>query len=96
VGHFGFNTEYQNRLLVFGPGAAAELTRAFTLPADASSRVLVRKNNAESHIDVHPGDTFSLFLDGLVAAINRGQWETYEQALLQDAALLRRLIDAAD
>lgn len=96
VGHYGFNTEYQNRLLVFGPGAAAELQRAFTLPPDTGNQITVRRNNVESVVKIAPADSFGLFLSGVVAAIGRRDWTAYEQALLQDAALVRRLIDAAN
>jgi predicted dehydrogenase len=91
AGHFGFDTEYQNRLIAFGPGAAAELNRAFTLPPDTASRVAVRRNNVESELPVAPADSFALFLSAVVAAIGRGRWDEFTAALLEDAALLARL-----
>jgi NDP-hexose-3-ketoreductase len=91
AGHFGFDTEYQNRLIAFGPGAAAELNRAFTLPPDAANRVMLRRNNVESELPVAPADSFALFLSAVVAAIGRGRWDEFTAALLDDAALLARL-----
>lgn len=91
TGHFGFDTEYLNRLLAFGPGVAGELNRAFTLPPEATNRVVVRKNNLESEIAVAPADTFALFLGDVVGAIRAGDWNRFVQALLEDAELLARL-----
>jgi predicted dehydrogenase len=91
AGHFGFDTEYQNRLIAFGPGAAAELDRAFTLPPDAANRLTLRRDNAQSELAVAPADSFTLFLSAVVAAIGRGRWDEFTAALLEDAALLARL-----
>jgi NDP-hexose-3-ketoreductase len=95
VGHFGFNTEYQNRLLLFGPDGAAELQPAFTVPPDAAARVALRRNNAELFVDVPAADVFAIFLAGVVSAIGRGDWPVYSDILLQDASLLERVIQAA-
>lgn len=96
AGHFGFDTEYQNRLIAFGPGAAAELNRAFTLPPDAANRVMVRRHNVESELPVAPADSFALFLSAVVAAIGRGRWDEFTGALLEDAALLARLRSSSE
>ena len=91
AGHFGFDTEYQNRLIAFGPGVAADLSRAFTLPPDAANTIRVRRNNAESEVAVAPADAFALFLAAVAAAIERGRWDDFTAALLEDAALLAQL-----
>jgi len=91
AGHFGFDTEYQNRLIAFGAGVAADLNRAFTLPPDAANTIKVRRNNVESEVPVAAADSFALFLAAVVAAIERGRWEEFTAALLEDAALLAQL-----
>jgi len=91
VGHFGFDTEYQNRLIAFGPGVAADLNRAFTLPPDAGNKLVLRRNNAESEVSIAPADSFAAFLRAVLDAIRRGAWEDLTRALLDDAELLARL-----
>ena len=44
---------------------------------------------------VAPGDAFALFLEAFVDAMGRRDFEAFERALLDDAALLARLRDAA-
>src|SRR5207245_10350543 len=87
VGHFGFDTEYQNRLIAFGPGIAAEMQRAFTLPSDAPGRIAVRCNNVERMVDVPAADAFRNFLHAVVQAIGSGDRDSFTQALVADAAL---------
>jgi len=91
VGHFGFDTEYQNRLLAFGPGIAAEMQRAFTLPPDAPGRVAVRRNNVESVVDVPAADAFRNFLYTVVQAIEGGDTGRFTQDLIADATLRSEL-----
>lgn len=91
VGHFGFDTEYQNRLLAFGPGIAAEIQRAFTLPPDAPGLVAVRRNNAESLVDVPAADAFRNFLHAVMQSIEDGASGRFGQALIADAALRSEL-----
>jgi predicted dehydrogenase len=95
VGHFGFDTEYQNRLLTFGPSLAVEINRAFTLPADSEGRLCVRRNNIESEIKIPPADAFEEFLRAVLEAIARKEWSTFSSALLADAQLLADLREAA-
>jgi dTDP-3,4-didehydro-2,6-dideoxy-alpha-D-glucose 3-reductase len=91
VGHFGFDTEYQNRLIAFGPGVAADLNRAFTLPPDAANKFRLRRNNVESEVSVAPTDSFAAFLRVVLDAIEHDAWDGLTRALLDDAALLARL-----
>lgn len=91
AGHFGFDTEYQNRIVALGQQAAVELNRAFTLPPNAANTIAVRRNNVESEVPVVPADSFALFLSAVVEAINHNAWNQFAAALLQDAALLAQV-----
>lgn len=91
VGHFGFDTEYQNRLLVLGPGVSAELDRAFTLPPDAGNLLRLRQNNAARGLPIEPADSFARFLAAALSAIDNGKWDAFPEALLADAELLAAL-----
>ena len=91
VGHFGFDTEYQNRLQALGPGLSVEVQRAFTLPTDTPGRLVMRRNNIESELEIAPSDAFANFLRSVVDAIKRNSWESYISALMADAELLAEL-----
>lgn len=95
TGHFGFDTEYQNRLLVFGAGLAVDVNRAFTLPPDAAGRLALRAKNAESVADVAPADAFKEFLHSVFAAIDAADFDPLRAALAADAQLLSNLRHAA-
>lgn len=95
VGCFGFDTEYQNRLLALGAGVSVDINRVFTLPADVPGRLVVRRHNLEHEIEVAPADAFRMFLQSVVNAIERGSWETFSAALQADAQLVWELRKAA-
>ena len=91
VGHFGFDTEYQNRLHALGPGLSVELQRAFTLPSDTPGRLTMRRNNIESELEIAPSDAFANFLRSVVDAIAIGSWGSFTSAFMADAELLAEL-----
>lgn len=95
AGCFGFDTEYQNRLLVLGSGVSVDISRIFTLPADVPGRLVVRHHNVESELAVAPADAFRIFLQCVVCAIERGDWKTFGAALQADAQLVSELRRAA-
>jgi len=91
VGHFGFDTEYQNRLLAFGPELAVELQRAFTLPADVPAQLATRRKNKEAIEKIGPSDMFANFLQAVIAAIEAENWDSFGSALINDAQLVDQL-----
>lgn len=91
IGHFGFDTEYQNRLNLLGPGIAVEMNRSFTLPPDQSNRLVVRTNNIETDLVVPAADSFTIFVGKVIEAIKQGQCDSFVDALLADAELLAQL-----
>lgn len=95
VGHFGFDTEYQNRLNLLGPSIAIEINRSFTLPPDQPNNLMVRKKNLDSELVVPAADAFTIFLRKVTAAIKEGKWEEFSEALLADAELLSHLRQAS-
>jgi dTDP-3,4-didehydro-2,6-dideoxy-alpha-D-glucose 3-reductase len=94
-GHFGFDTAYNNRLLAFGPGASAELPRAYTMPADEPAGVLLRRPRGEERLEIAPADMFRNFLVEVLDAIESADSGPFFQALLADAAVVEALRGAA-
>lgn len=91
VGHFGFDTEYQNHLILLGSGVAVDMNRAFTLPADQANSIVVRRSNSQEEITVPAADAFAIFLGEVLDSIAKGDWSRFEHDLLEDAELLGEL-----
>ncbi len=85
TGHFGFETEYQNRMSLFGPGFSATMDRVFTPPPDWKAPLSLRRNNKEELLVPPAADCFGLFFQRLTRAIVSKNWEEFAGALLADA-----------
>jgi predicted dehydrogenase len=85
-GHFSFEGEYQNRLLIVGRSGSVLTERVFSPPADHRMEWRRRIRNAESVVTSEAADTFALFLDAVTAAVASGDHESFHRDLLADAA----------
>ena len=95
TGHFGFVTAYQNRLSVIMRSRTVDADRLFTTPPDLACTLRVREGYKDRTVAVAPGDAFALFIEGFIDAVGRRDFETFERPLLDDAALVARLRQAA-
>ena len=84
-GHFSFEGEYQNRLLVVGRSGSALIERVFTPPADHPVEWRRRVRNVEDVVTFEPADTFANFLEAVTSAIAGGDHERFHRDLLSDA-----------
>jgi dTDP-3,4-didehydro-2,6-dideoxy-alpha-D-glucose 3-reductase len=84
-GHFSFEGEYQNRLLVVGRSGSALMERVFTPPADHPVEWRRRVRNVEDVVTFEPADTFANFLEAVTSAIAGGDHERFHRDLLSDA-----------
>ena len=91
TGHFGFGTEYQNWLTVFGENLSVTLRRAFTTSLDAPALVDVQSGGALRGLEVPPADPFAVFLSAVFQAIQDNRLEAFAGSLGSDATLLERL-----
>ena len=90
VGHFGFNTEYKNALSLLSSSVSVDIDRAFTMPAETSSTLRVKRKNEPAMIVVNPGDSFALFLAKVLRSMHDGSYDVWSEALWQDAEVLHR------
>lgn len=95
IGHYGFVTTYLNRLLLLTPSRVIDVDRVFTTPPATASVIHVRENDQDRTVHNAPADSFVLFLDAFIDAIERDDFATFEHAILEDARLTQRLRDAA-
>jgi len=84
-GHFSFEGEYQNRLLVVGRSGSVLIERVFTPPADHQMEWRRRARNVDDVVTFEPADTFARFLAAVTSAIGGGDHESFHRDLLSDA-----------
>src|SRR6185437_901521 len=84
-GHFSFEGEYQNRLLVVGRSGSVMIERVFTPPADFRMEWRRRVRNTEDVQTFEPADTFQRFLEAVMLAVETGDHERFYDDLSSDA-----------
>jgi dTDP-3,4-didehydro-2,6-dideoxy-alpha-D-glucose 3-reductase len=83
-GHFSFEGEYQNRLLVVGRSGSVLIERVFTPPAEHQMEWRRRVRNVDDVVTFEPADTFARFLAAVTSAISGGDHESFHRDLLSD------------
>jgi NDP-hexose-3-ketoreductase len=84
-GHYSFEGEYQNRLLIVGRSGSVIVERVFTPPADYQTEWRRRVRNVESVVTFEAADTFARFLEAVASGIAGGDHERFHRDLLSDA-----------
>jgi predicted dehydrogenase len=84
-GHFSFEGEYQNRLLIVGSSGSVLTERIFTPPAHHRPEWRRRIRNTESVVTAEAADTFACFLEAVTNAVAAGDFEGFYRDLLADA-----------
>lgn len=93
VGHFGFNTEYINRINILGSNFYIDLDRVFTVPDSIKNVIKLRSNNNYSEIDVEKGNTFQLYLNYIGDCLENNSFEKLYQDLYDDAFSRNLILD---
>jgi NDP-hexose-3-ketoreductase len=93
-GHFSFNGEYQNRLLIVARSGSVIIERVFSPPADHQMEWRRRLRNVESVVTFEIADTFARFLESVTRAIANGDHEGFHRDLLSDAECRARIAEA--
>ncbi|QAU45931.1 Gfo/Idh/MocA family protein [Bradyrhizobium guangzhouense] len=93
-GHYSFEGEYQNRLLVVARSGSAMIERVFSPPADFRLELRHRVRNNENVEVIEPADTFANFLTSVTDAIDGGDHEIFYSDLLMDAECRDRIAAA--
>ncbi len=69
VGHFGFDTEYRNELLLLGEDVSVSFQRAFTIPPELENRLEIRVRDEETIGTAPAADPFAFFLERFVTSL---------------------------
>ncbi len=95
-GHFSFEGEYQNRLLIVARSGSVMVERVFSPPADHRMEWRRRIRNVETAETFEASDTFARFLDVATRAISSGDHDRLHRDLLADAECRARIADALE
>ncbi len=95
-GHFSFEGEYQNRLLIVGRSGSVLTERVFSVPADHRMEWRRRIRNAESVVTSEAADTFAKFLEAVTGALAGGDYEGFYRDLLADAECRAMIANALE
>jgi predicted dehydrogenase len=93
-GHFSFEGEYQNRLLIVARSGSVIIERVFSPPADHRMELRRRVRNADSIVTSEVADTFARFLESVTRAVANGGHEGFHRDLLSDAECRARIAEA--
>ena len=95
-GHFSFEGEYQNRLLIAAQSGSVMIERVFSPPADFRIEWRQRIRNVETLVTFEAADIFARFLDAATRAILSGDHEPLYRDLLTDAQCRAWIADALE
>lgn len=96
IGHFGFNTEYINRVHLMGTRLNVSLDRVFTIPDSLENPIRVRHLNEESVVLAPCANNFLLYLEAIRQQVAAGDFEPAYAALLADAETKDALMNSAN
>jgi len=85
IGHFGFNTEYINQILIMGNRTNVLINRVFTIPDNYENIIHITNKNQLYEERAKTGNNFQLYLEKYLDVLNIGNYENYYFDLLADA-----------
>jgi predicted dehydrogenase len=93
LGHFGFNTEYINQLLIMGTRTNVSINRVFTIPENLENKIYITHENITSEELVKKGNNFQLFFEKYLNALNYMNYVDFYSDLLLDAQAREMIIN---
>lgn len=91
IGHFGFRSEYINRLHLAGESMSAQIDRVFTTPEDLGNPIHVQKQNLRSTVHAEPANAFACFFRAVFRALEQRRFEAFAHDMLFDATVTEQL-----
>lgn len=93
IGHFGFNTEYINQVVVMGTRTQIELNRIFTIPEDMKNTFSVVHENVTTQEITESGNNFELYLKEILSRLEKRDFENLYTSLIDDARARNMIIN---
>jgi len=95
VGHFGFDTQYENGMSILTDNSSIEIDRVFTLPGNQDNIIRLRSGSEQSEINVPASDMFANFFESVFSSIQTENFSAYSAELVRNAAMQERLTKSA-
>lgn len=96
IGHFGFTTEYINRMNILGDHICVDIDRVFTIPDNIENKVKVKMNNKSNEFAVPKSNMFIQFFRKVVEAINANDFSEFYNHFVMDAKAMQMIIDSVN
>jgi len=96
VGHFGFDTEYQNTISVLGQKLCVHCDRVFTIPTDYENTLTIRHNNENFERTIAPANCFLNFFNRVFDACTNRDYTGWYERFQESARSLDLLKKAAN
>lgn len=96
IGHFGFNTEYINRVHLMGTRLNVSLDRVFTIPDSLENPIRFRHLNQESELQAPSANNFLLYLAQIRRQLASGDFAAAYAALQADAEGKEAMLNSAN
>jgi len=91
TGHFGFCSEYINRINLLGRNFYFEINNVFTPKADLENEILLRINNSSRLEKTERSNCFINFLGSFISSVKNGDHKHFASWILQDADAFEQL-----
>jgi dTDP-3,4-didehydro-2,6-dideoxy-alpha-D-glucose 3-reductase len=85
IGHFGFNTEYINRLNILGNRICVDAERIFTIPDSVKNLIQVKVDNRSFEVTAPSGNTFELYLNEIGNSIKNNAFDKFYNEMYMDS-----------
>ena len=85
AGHFGFTTEYINRLNILSEKINIDVDRIFTIPDNIENVIHVCSNNKSYEVKAEAGNTFKTYLQHILECLGSNNFDDLYSAMLSDA-----------
>lgn len=95
VGHFGFDTQYENRMSILTNNSSIEIERIFTLPGDEANTIKIRSGGEKSELGISASDMFANFFESVFSSIETEDFSAYSKNLLSNAVMQENLTQSA-
>ena len=85
IGHFGFNTEYINRINILGDKICVDVERVFTIPDSVSNQIKIKVNNHSYEVTAPSANTFELYLKAIGNCIEDEAFDKFYNEMYMDS-----------
>lgn len=93
IGHFGFNTEYINQVMLMGNRTNVLLNRIFTIPESMENEFIVSHENVVASEKSESANNFELYLKDVLKRLKNKEFQNLYSSLIADAKAREMIIN---